>query len=556
MKTLSTDLNTEKDAAQTGWAELVDIYLKAAITTPWGTVSTLRLCTVPGGTSFFTPTVPPEPTGTQGDAQDYEFWPLKRSPVQCSGKNTADRLTLTASNVSAEWAEMLDAVSFYDCWVVIRKIATSIDGPAATDCVVLFIGQIDSWASNPEQITFTVSGDLTALNIVLPRENMHQNCRFNWADDWCTKLRWLPAHYAAKTVGASSTTTQINSAGLTEDAGASGSYGTDEVDALVDGSITASSQDTGGSALACLAYPAWDAFRRDAGHGLSNNDAFVLAGTTPPGGLSFGTTYYVQYSSPTWWFVRATPGGPRIDITSVGADVTFTRLGYHGYNVRASNSRHWKFTLTDWGTLDNGYYEIDSGQEGYANAALKPYLQFDFGSAKALRLWRIKTVDSASPASLPRLIAIFSSADAATWTFESYYELPPVGGVYYDVRIPSASSRRYWRICIRSKWNPNADNTALEKVQAYTGGRHYWRHGRVTFDAATATAALQGLSRRVMESYSGQVIVAPPLPVAPASGDTLKIERGCGRSFADCCERKNTENFGGFLDLANQTVIR
>ena len=219
MRTLPSSLDTEKDAAQSGWAEVVDLYLKESITTPFGSTNVLRMTNVPGGVAFFKPTVPPEPDGTQGDAADYFYWPWKRAAVRSSNKNAADRMTFTASNVTTDFAQMLADVSFYDCWIVVRKISTSIAGAAASDCVVLFIGQVDSWNTTPEQVQFNVSGDLTALNIVLPRENMHQNCRFNWADDFCTKLRWHADHFKAKTCGASSTTTQINSAGLTEDAG-------------------------------------------------------------------------------------------------------------------------------------------------------------------------------------------------------------------------------------------------------------------------------------------------------------------------------------------------
>jgi len=92
-------------------------------------------------------------------------------------------------------------------------------------------------------------------------------------------------------------------------------------------------------------------------------------------------------------------------------------------------------------------------------------------------------------------------------------------------------------------------------VQAFLGSRNYWMRGHVTFDASTSTAALRGVSADVLESYNGE-IVTTPLPVAPASGDTFIIERGCGRTFNDCAARANTENFGGFTDMPAQTVIR
>ncbi len=557
MRTLPSSLDTEKDAAQSGWAEVVDLYLKESITTPFGSTNVLRMTNVPGGVAFFKPTVPPEPDGTQGDAADYFYWPWKRAAVRSSNKNAADRMTFTASNVTTDFAQMLADVSFYDCWIVVRKISTSIAGAAASDCVVLFIGQVDSWNTTPEQVQFNVSGDLTALNIVLPRENMHQNCRFNWADDFCTKLRWHADHFKAKTCGASSTTTQINSAGLTEDAGSAGSYGTDEIDSLADGAITASSEVAEVSGISVTVSTFYQMFFKSGGHGMSEGDPVVFAGTTPPGAITFGVTYYVRITSdPKYFRVAATPGGASLGLSTSGSSVTYTRLGHEGHEVRASNGQGWKFDIADWGTNTNGYYQIPDAQAGYENAALEPYIQFDLGSAKALRLWLVKSFTSEQPEDLCRNLLFFSSSDASSWTFESHYEMPPVGDTFYEVRIPSAASARYWRICVRSKWGADATISALKEVQAYTGGRHYWRHGRVTFDAATATAGLQGVSRRIAESYSGEIIVAPPLPFAPAGGDTFKIERGCGRSFADCCERKNTENFGGFLDLANQTIIR
>jgi hypothetical protein len=121
--------------------------------------------------------------------------------------------------------------------------------------------------------------------------------------------------------------------------------------------------------------------------------------------------------------------------------------------------------------------------------------------------------------------------------------------------MPKASTKRYWRICIRSRWATTFSPKMLEEVQAYENGRNWWRNGLLKFDAATATAALRNVSRKVMASYSGEAVVAA-LPAAPAAGDTFVIERGCGRTFNDCCERRNWENFGGFTDLPNQTIIR
>jgi hypothetical protein len=51
---------------------------------------------------------------------------------------------------------------------------------------------------------------------------------------FCTLLPYATANYRNYTVGSSSTTTRVKSASFTEDTGASGSYGTDLIDALDD----------------------------------------------------------------------------------------------------------------------------------------------------------------------------------------------------------------------------------------------------------------------------------------------------------------------------------
>ena len=153
------------------------------------------------------------------------------------------------------------------------------------------------------------------------------------------------------------------------------------------------------------------------------------------------------------------------------------------------------------------------------------------------------------------MIVFFSSANASDWTHETYYELPPVAGTTFDVLIPAATSARYWRICVRSRWAEALFKKMFQTVYAYENSRNYWLGGRVTFASNTTTVALRNVSRRVLKSYTGGVIV-PALPVAPANGDTFTIERGCRRTFNDCCARYNWENFAGFTDLPYQTVIR
>lgn len=557
MKTLSAPINTQKDASQAGWCEVYDLYLKEAITTPFGTTDVIRITDLPGGLSFFTPTIDPEPGGTQGDAADYLEWPLKRGAVKADSKNGDTKVTFAASNVSTEWAQMLADVDWYDTPVVIRKVSTSIAAPTANDCAVLFSGLIDSAILTNEQLQFSCSNSMASLSTIAPRENMHQNCRFGWADDLCTAIRFLAENYKAKTCGVGSTTTLVKSADLTEDAGSSAAYGTDIVNALADVAISASSEKGAYSGVSVAPDHVADWFRL-VDHGFANDEPFTFGGAVAPSGITFGTTYYVEVVTRDYFRALLTPSGLRVTFTSNGSGVTLsTPTDYGGKQIKSGNSGYWQLlNNNDWGTLSNGYWQIPDAQAGIANAALKPYLQFDFGSAKTPRLWRLMSVEGSTRLEdLVRLVQFFSSSDAATWTFEGYFEMPPVGGTLFDCLIPKASTKRYWRICVRSRWATSFSPKLLAEVQAYENGRHWWKNGTLTFDSNTATAALRGLSRKVMASYSGECLVAK-LPVAPASGDTFVIERGCGRSFNECAERRNTENFGGFTDLPNQTIIR
>lgn len=556
MNTLTTPVTDAAAASQAGWCEVYDIYLKAAITTPWGSLSVLRVTNLPGGLNFFKPQI--EPETDLGAAATYQFWPIMRNIVKGDGKFTNDKLQVTASNVTREWAQMLAAVSWYDVPIVIRKVPTTYAGAlTADDCAVLWSGQVDAVKVTAKRLAFECSSDLAGLQAVLPAENMHSNCRFRWADFQCTKIRHLAVHYKAKTVGSSSTTTEIKSAGLTEDAGSAGSYGTDLVNALSDGAITASSETSNHSFLVVGVDTSGN--RLIGTHGLNYNDPVEISSSgTLPSPLVAATTYYALPVDEHLFRLAATPGGAAIDITSTGSGTITvdTVNAFNGYQVKSSKASYWKFgTDADWGTATQGFWQIPDAQAGVANADLKPWLKFDFGSARTPRVWRVQTPEGLKMEQLVRLIVLFSSTDNSTWTHETYFEIPPRGGVYYDILLPAASSARYWKICVRSRYGESLEYPMLAKVLAYEDGRHYWASGTVTFDAATATAALRGVSRRVLESYNGSVIV-PALPVAPASGDTFVIERGCPRTFNACCERENWENFGGFTDLPYQTVIR
>jgi phage-related protein len=562
MKTLSTPITNEAAAEQSAWAEIYDIYLKSSITTPWGTTNVIRLCNRLGKQfSFFTPEVAPEPAGTRGDAATYYPWPLKREVVKSSGQFTDNKLEITGSNVTAEWAEMVSTIDWYDTPIIIRKTSPNLASATAADCVVIFSGLVDSIRISDTSITLICSNDLALLNRILPSENMHASCRFRFADDQCTLLRFKAENYKSKTVGSSSTTTRIKSAGLTEDAGSSASYGTELVNPLgAPGSISASSEwsPTGLNAVVAAAGSSILGIHELVWKFWLNQAVTFGGGTGAPGGFSTGVTYYVVTKGQGFVELSATLGGSPISATGSGTWAILLHDYYEAFRVKSSSGlAHWWAIgdLADWGTEDNAYFVIPDAQAGLKNSALKPYIQFDFGSAKTPRVWRVASVLTDSEERRVRLILFFSSSDASTWNFESFFEMPNRGGELFDVLIPKASSARYWRICVRSIWGNSRQRDMLYRVEAYENGRHWWRDGFVTFADNTTTVALRGIKRKVLESYSGEVVVQE-LPAAPASGDTFVIERGCARTFNACCERQNTENYGGFNDLPLQTVIR
>jgi hypothetical protein len=294
------------------------------------------------------------------------------------------------------------------------------------------------------------------------------------------------------------------------------------------------------------------------GNFLSDGDRVKFSGTAVPSPLVAGTWYYVRDRNPSQFKLAATAGGAVIDLTTDGtAPKVSSEFGAEGFNVKSSyTSEHWAFSdPDDWGDALNAYYQIESGQEGLKNETLKPWIQFDFGTARALKLWRISSRDNVQPEERVRLIEFFSSTDNSTWKFESYFEMPNEGGRLFDVLIPKAQSARYWRICVRSRWGEALYYSLLSEVQAYEGGRHWWIGGQITFKSDTTTAALRGVTRSVLGSYAGEIAVVE-LPEAPVAGDTFTIERGCPGTFNACCARLNTENYGGFNDLPTQTVIR
>jgi hypothetical protein len=253
--------------------------------------------------------------------------------------------------------------------------------------------------------------------------------------------------------------------------------------------------------------------------------------------------------------LRSGLGTDQVDgLLSAAFTASSATTGYEAEKVRSSVLGSWRFDEL-WGILKQGTYRIPDAQAGLKNHLLQPYIQIDFGSNKSLKHWRIKN-NAAQIEQIARLILFFSSTDNSTWKFEQYHECQPILGGWDVVNIHGAASARYWRICLRTRWmESNNYRSDFEQIQAYTTSRNYWANGLITFAADTATAALRGISRRILESYNGELSVMP-LPVAPAAGDTFSIERGCPRTFNGCAERQNTENFGGFDSIPNETVAR
>ncbi len=548
MKSLSAPLTTQKDGAQSGWCELYDIYLKAAITTPWGTLSTLRLTTLPGGLNFFTPLMDPEPAGTRGDAAAYSFWPIKREAARTKGKSANDQLRITASNVTAEWAAMLAGVDWYDTPIVVRKVSTTVVGATANDCAVIAIVLVDSAQITNQALQFVCSNDLSSFGTRLPAEDMHNTCRFQWADDLCTMIRFAAENYKAKTCAAGSSTTLVKSADFTEDT----------------------------TQPPYLNEPVGVDHPNDsillAAHSLAAGQMVKFDAAVAPAGITLGRWYYVYPATAFSFSVSEdSDGWPPIDITSNGTSVTICsepprgtdliaplanaaittsseQVGYEGYKVKAVSGSYWRMGSTaDWGTCTQGVWQIPDAQAGRHNAALKPWIQFDMGVARRLGHWRLcgRSDADAETADMPRVILFFSSADATTWKFEGYFLMSPDVGRMHEVFIPGAASARYWRICVRSRWSEEARLSCFEIVSGYAELGNWWGYGTIKFAADTLTPALRGVSRLVLESYAGAALVRA-LPVAPAAGDTFIIERGCPRTFNGCAERQpNLLNFGG-----------
>ena len=474
---------------------------------------------------------------------------------------------------------MLADVEWRDTPVVIRKVQLTLNGVeadltelTADDCVTLFIGNVDSATINEQQIQLHFSSDLSQFSLQLPRENMHGACRFSFADDQCTLLRFHQDHYRAKTASGGSTTV-VPSSDFDED---------DGVPPWRAQSVVANA---GTDVIGLVA------------HELIADQRVTFGGSALPGGITAGLWYYVIPASVNTFQISLTAGGSVLEITSTGTAVTMTSeppygadlinaladgditassqaSGFQGYRVKTSYTADlWKISGdADWGTLNQSIYNIPDAQAGLENHLLKPFITFDLGSAKNPNLWRVAGVADVSRDRMVRLIQFFSSTDdfASDAHFEGYFEMPArQGGEFIDWVRPglatAQTARRYWRICVRSRWNETFYADMLRKVTAHrrgpgpspsgSGQRHYWKGGRITFASNTTTVALRGVSRRVLGSYAGE-IECEPLPSAPVNGDDFVIERGCGRQFNDCARRKNTRNYGGFDPLVIAQLAR
>ncbi len=96
---------------------------------------------------------------------------------------------------------------------------------------------------------------------------------------------------------------------------------------------------------------------------------------------------------------------------------------------------------------------------------------------------------------------------------------------------------------------------AMRFTVSYTGS-----YADAYFDAGTVealTGDLTGTARVEIHSWTvgGAIVLFMPLAEAPAIGDTFTVERGCGKSRADCMARNNIANFRGFPEVPGSDQI-
>ncbi len=96
---------------------------------------------------------------------------------------------------------------------------------------------------------------------------------------------------------------------------------------------------------------------------------------------------------------------------------------------------------------------------------------------------------------------------------------------------------------------------AMRFTVSYTGS-----YADAYLDAGTVealTGDLTGTARVEVHSWTvgGAIVLFMPLAEAPAIGDTFTVERGCGKSRADCMARNNIANFRGFPEVPGSDQI-
>jgi hypothetical protein len=486
MKSLTTPLLNHINSDQTQFAVIFDFYLKSAIVTPWGTTDRLRLTKYPGGLQFFNPQFAPEPVATRGTAASYTEWPVDRGRANVSLKNSDDAMVIRASNVTAEFAGMLNHEEWRDVPVIIRltspltvqEIAGGALPLTADDCSVIFSGQIDEATITRSVLEFSCSNDLGGFDLRLPRENMHRSCRFRYADDMCGAIKFAAANFRTGVVAdVGSTTTRILCSTLTDDS----------------------------------------------------------------------------------WAVGVTP----VDRVNVSATMSASHDNANAVKVKSTAAGEWNPTFdVNWADTLEGYWAIKVAQAGTRSELLQPYLQFDFGAAFTMGWWSFESSSNTDREEFPRLVALFSSSNAATWVFERYFEYPANGGVF-EFPVHGSPSHRYRRMCFRTRWSDSSLwGIRVANIKGYAVNKNYWAHAMVEFSSSTSTVALRGRRTAVMGSWQGALDVAK-LPVAPAAGDTFKILRGCSRTLNACSEREHSANvgftainFGGFDSLPYETIVK
>jgi hypothetical protein len=243
MRTLSTPVSNAASATQSFWAEVYDFYLKTSVSTPWGTTNIIRLTQYPGGMAFYTPSFSPEPS--PNTAAQYYYWPILRESSRANRRFSDDRLTLTLSNVTTDFASIVASIDFRDTPVIIRKVPTvNIAVLTAGDCVTVFSGLVRQVALKLDTISLVIDSDIGNFGAQLPLDSYHTSCRFRFGDDRCGLNKYGASNAVAGCVaapigiytdyfafsGAGPDTGTINHNGTP-------TYGTDLVNALADSNI-------------------------------------------------------------------------------------------------------------------------------------------------------------------------------------------------------------------------------------------------------------------------------------------------------------------------------